>query len=153
MRLRDFAKNIRFMNKKRCLTTEDQLYIASLIFLFVIVGFVVLRKIMPDLIIFNAPCLIKEITGLCCPSCGGTRSFLSFLHGDFIASFVYNPAAFYAICYYIIFFISNTLRIITKDYIKGLKFKFVHLYIGIFLVIFNLIMKNYLHCYYGINLY
>jgi hypothetical protein len=36
-------------------------------------------------------CLIKHVTNVPCPSCGSTRSVLSFFSGDFIGSFYWNP--------------------------------------------------------------
>lgn len=36
-------------------------------------------------------CLIKHLTSIPCPSCGSTRSVLSFFNGDFSGSFYWNP--------------------------------------------------------------
>lgn len=36
-------------------------------------------------------CLFKRVTGVPCPSCGSTRSVLSFLKGDFAGAFFLNP--------------------------------------------------------------
>lgn len=36
-------------------------------------------------------CLIKNITNIPCPSCGVTRSVLSFFHGNFLQSLYWNP--------------------------------------------------------------
>lgn len=38
------------------------------------------------------PCFYKQISGIDCPGCGMQRSFIDFLHGDFIASFKMYPA-------------------------------------------------------------
>ncbi|MEV4667147.1 DUF2752 domain-containing protein [Microbacterium sp. LWO12-1.2] len=37
------------------------------------------------------PCLWHRITGLQCPTCGGTRALYSLLAGDFLRSFAMNP--------------------------------------------------------------
>lgn len=37
------------------------------------------------------PCLFRQITGLHCPGCGGTRMVESLLHGDVAAAWSYNP--------------------------------------------------------------
>src|SRR5580765_1080225 len=36
-------------------------------------------------------CLFKKMTGIPCPGCGGSRSFLMALHGDFYHSILMNP--------------------------------------------------------------
>ena len=36
-------------------------------------------------------CIVKEITGLPCPSCGMTRAWLSFIKFDFISAFKWHP--------------------------------------------------------------
>jgi hypothetical protein len=53
----------------------------------------VLGTPLPDL------CMFKRMTGLGCPGCGMTRSFISLGHGDLAMAFSYNPAGlwFYAI--------------------------------------------------------
>ncbi|MCE5325696.1 MAG: DUF2752 domain-containing protein [Planctomycetaceae bacterium] len=38
-------------------------------------------------------CLLKRLTGLPCPACGGTRSFVCLLHGDILAAVAFNPLA------------------------------------------------------------
>lgn len=37
------------------------------------------------------PCVWHRITGLQCPTCGGTRALYSLLAGDFLRSFAMNP--------------------------------------------------------------
>lgn len=39
---------------------------------------------------FLPPCLILRLTGKECPSCGITRAYYHFLHGDLVASFHAN---------------------------------------------------------------
>ena len=36
-------------------------------------------------------CLLKQATGVPCPSCGSTRAALSLLHGNFMQSLLINP--------------------------------------------------------------
>ena len=36
-------------------------------------------------------CLFKRVTSIPCPSCGSTRSVLSFINGDLIGAFWWNP--------------------------------------------------------------
>ena len=41
-------------------------------------------------------CPLKRMVGMPCPTCGTTRSALSFLSGDPIAAILYNPLVFVA---------------------------------------------------------
>jgi hypothetical protein len=43
-------------------------------------------------------CLIKHVTNVPCPSCGATRSAISFLKGDFAASLAWNPVGIILVC-------------------------------------------------------
>ncbi|OQB15257.1 MAG: hypothetical protein BWY15_00628 [Firmicutes bacterium ADurb.Bin193] len=43
--------------------------------------------------VFGVYCPIRWATGIPCPACGMTRSFLSLLKLDFIGSFYYHPLA------------------------------------------------------------
>ncbi len=43
-------------------------------------------------------CAFHNLTGLPCLTCGATRSAYHFLHGNFAASFLFNPLAFAAYC-------------------------------------------------------
>lgn len=40
---------------------------------------------------FDYGCLLKKMTGIPCPGCGGSRSFVMALHGDFYHSIQMNP--------------------------------------------------------------
>lgn len=46
-------------------------------------------------IITGIPCLIKGLTGVSCPGCGMTRSFLALLRLDFSGAWYYHPLVFY----------------------------------------------------------
>jgi hypothetical protein len=37
-------------------------------------------------------CTMRRFTGLSCPGCGLTRSFISLAHGDMASAWSYNPA-------------------------------------------------------------
>ena len=39
-------------------------------------------------------CLIKHVTNIPCPSCGSTRSVISFTKGDFIGALKFNPIGY-----------------------------------------------------------
>lgn len=37
------------------------------------------------------PCLLRQLTGLNCPGCGGTRAFFALSHGEIAKSIRFNP--------------------------------------------------------------
>jgi len=43
---------------------------------------------------FNV-CWIKTITGIPCPTCGGTRALMAITHGDFWMAWQYNPIGYF----------------------------------------------------------
>lgn len=49
------------------------------------------------------PCLFHSLTGMPCLTCGATRAAFQFLHGHFIASWLFNPLAFLLFCGLIVF--------------------------------------------------
>jgi hypothetical protein len=42
-----------------------------------------------------SPCLIKQTTGLPCPSCGTTTAMIALVHGEVRSSFLINPFGFF----------------------------------------------------------
>jgi len=43
-------------------------------------------------------CVLHELTGVPCVTCGATRSAIQFFHGHFLAAFQWNPLVFAALC-------------------------------------------------------
>ncbi len=44
-------------------------------------------------VILSAPCMMKAVFGVGCPTCGMTRAFMALSHGDVVRAFHYNLAA------------------------------------------------------------
>lgn len=44
-------------------------------------------------------CVFRQVTGLYCPGCGGTRMVRDLLHGDFFSAPRYNPLLFSLVLY------------------------------------------------------
>lgn len=61
-------------------------------------------------------CVIKEMTGYDCPSCGLTRSFVSIGHGQLIKSLHYNVAGLLLYILLISQMINSSLFLIRKKY-------------------------------------
>ncbi len=61
-------------------------------------------------------CIIKEMTGIDCPSCGLTRSFVSISNGQWIRSLKYNFAGLLIYILLISQIINSSLFIVRKKY-------------------------------------
>ena len=128
--------------KENKLTIEDMLYRFFLCFLIIMfVGYLVMTHIPVDL--FHFPCIFRQLTHLYCPGCGGTRAIKFLLHGKIIESLFYHPFVGYSIGCIVIFMISHTARYITKGKIKGLAYRNLYLFIGLLIIVLNVIWKNY----------
>ena len=60
------------------------------------------------------PCVFHEITGLRCPGCGMTHAMMALLHRDFTAFLQANIFAPVIIIFFIISFLSTSVRYIKK---------------------------------------
>ena len=88
-------------------------------------------------------CVFRLVTGFYCPGCGGTRAVLSMLRGHFLQSLYYHPAVLPSAVLYLFFMGSHTIaRIWPRGKIKGMKFRFIYLYIFCGLVVLSVVMKN-----------
>ena len=87
-------------------------------------------------------CLFRHLTGLYCRGCGGTRAFIYLLHGDIPESILYHPLVIYAVMLTLIFYVSQTLRFLTHGRVKGMHLKYFYLYIALFLIVANFIIKK-----------
>lgn len=87
-------------------------------------------------------CYIFEHFGIYCPGCGCTRAFESFLRFDFLRSVYYNPAVLYGILMVSIYLITQTIQRILKQTNYIMPYSNVYLYIGIFILITNCVIRN-----------
>ena len=58
----------------------------------VVISLLGMTAMLIKLKISGLDCLIKELTGLPCPTCGMTRAYKSLLRGEILMAFIYNPA-------------------------------------------------------------
>ena len=87
-------------------------------------------------------CLFRHLTGLYCPGCGGTRAFIYLIHGNIPESILYHPLVIYAVILTAFFYMSQTFRFLTHGRVKGMHLKYFYLYIALFLIVANFIIKN-----------
>ena len=99
------------------------------------------------------PCVLYAYFGLYCPGCGGTRAFISLLHGHFLLSLWYHPLVLYSALLFGAFMITQALARLTRfRYFRGLSFHNWYLYVAIGIVGFNWVIKNILLLVWGIRL-
>lgn len=123
---------------------ENTMYWTS-IFVILIVGTIyalglILKSYFPILDTFFS-CFVKQTIGIPCPGCGGTRSFFCFIKGQWLKSIYFNAFGFYFSFVYSVFFITQTLRRITKGKIKGLKWNDNFIQLGLFILFLQYILK------------
>lgn len=88
-------------------------------------------------------CIMLRFTGLYCPGCGGTRAFISLLHGRFLDSLYYHPIVLYGAAVGLWYLISHTIEYASRDkYRIGMRYRDIYLYIAVSLILLNWIIKN-----------
>lgn len=98
-------------------------------------------------------CFFHAMTGYYCPGCGGTRATFALLHGRFLRSFYYHPFVGYVAVVGGWFMISQTIEYLSKGKIAiALHFRQVYMWIGIFLIIANCLVKNLVKLIWGVSL-
>ncbi len=61
----------------------------------------------------NTPsCMFKELTGIPCPTCGGTRLYYSLLNLNIIKALYYNPLIFFSLIFLFFYSIHDILVIL-----------------------------------------
>lgn len=112
----------------------------GIIFLVLIIFIIINSKIVN----YMPECIIHKHTGLLCPGCGGTRSAINFMQGNFKQSFMYHPIFFITFLYLIFvnfLYIINSFKkkeILTFLYPKEKFWKFFIIIILIFTLIRNI---------------
>lgn len=112
----------------------------------ILFGVLIIFIIINTNIVYLMPrCLINQTFHILCPSCGGTRCVINFIHGNFYESFLYHPIFFITIIYLIlsnILYIVNSFRnkeILTFLYPKTKFWIIFIIIIFIFTILRNLI--------------
>lgn len=132
---------------------ENQIFKLGIILFIVVIGVlaILVKIILPN---YEVPsCIWNELLGIYCPGCGGTRSFMALMKGEFLLSLWYHPLVIYAVTIYGAFMISHVFAKITKyRYIKGIPFYPWYLYLALFIIVLNVIIKNILLIFWNITL-
>jgi len=78
---------------------------------------------------FSLPnCLIKQVTGLPCPSCGVTRSINALIHLRFFDSFRFHPLPILASIFLFSVWINLLINLLYRKVDKGFPYPFVWYY-------------------------
>lgn len=86
-------------------------------------------------------CAFYKMTGIPCPSCGGTRALINFFQGHWLKSIYYHAAVFYACLLTTFFFLTQTLQRLSGGRIPGLRWHAWYWKAGIGIYIFQYIFK------------
>lgn len=83
--------------------TVDKRVIINTIAVAVIVAAMVLYFFVnPEYSEFVPKCMLKQLTGYDCPSCGAQRAFHAVLHGNFAKAISYNPFFVISVPYFLL---------------------------------------------------
>lgn len=96
-------------------------------------------------------CILHEITGYYCPGCGGTRAFDALAHGRVLLSLFYHPVVVYTVAIMLIYVLSHTVSILSKERIKALLFRPLYLYLMIAVILVQWAIKNAIYFFGGIQ--
>lgn len=142
--MKDYTnKNNSFFTKYKN-EPENTIYVASIITITILIitnalG-LLLKSYFPILEVFFS-CFVKQFFNIPCPGCGGTRSVIFFFKGQWLKSIYFNAFGFYFSLVYSIFFITQTLKRISNNKIRGLKWNDVYIKIGLFILFLQYILK------------
>lgn len=140
--------------QRKELTAETAFFVVGIILAAIAIVIAALFALFPEAFaLLRFPCIFHEITGLYCPGCGGTRAVKALLGGHIITSFMYNPIVIYSVVMYIWFMVSQLLERLTKGKVKGLRYRHLYLWLALFIVVINCIVRNVLMVRYGITLF
>lgn len=100
---------------------------------------------------FVLPCVLKKLTGLYCPGCGGTRAVLALLRGDLLCSLYCHPLVLYAAVLGAWFLASNLAERLLRRRVRiGLRYRHIYAAIAVGLMIAGMLFHNILKFGFGI---
>lgn len=90
------------------MSNRDYAYVISLVVGGILAASLIFFLIAGKQLIQLPACIIYEKTGFYCPGCGGTRSVLALLQGDFLKSLWYHPVVLYTVILYLTYLCTET---------------------------------------------
>lgn len=138
--MRSIRKWFQGINQK---DTEHGLYWLSFIILPVVAAVYFLIYMIADITGAKSmtQCMLKTLTGIPCPGCGGTRALVCLFHGKVISGIYYNAFAIYCVVVYAVFMISQTLQRLSRGRVKGMKYRNGYIWTAILILFVQYLMK------------
>lgn len=113
----------------------------------------IFQIIPPSLLMLFPSCMIRNIFGIYCPGCGGTRAVAAFLRGDFLTSFVSHPLVLYTAAVGGWFLLSQTIERASRHRLKiGMRYRDGYIWAALAILIINFLIKNLLLIIWDIDL-
>lgn len=139
---------------KRKLSTEQTLYFIGLAAIVIGAAGFFFISLLPESLrrFLVGPCPLLTLTGFYCPGCGGSRAVYYLLHGKLLKSLICHPIVLYGLAVGLPFMVTQTLALITKGRIRGMRFRPGYLYAAAVIIIANFVLKNVLKLIFHIDL-
>jgi len=97
-------------------------------------------------------CIWSSRFDIYCPGCGGTRAIDTLLKGKILTALNYHPFVVYVAGLSAVFMGSWTIFYLSRERVKGIRFRNWFLYAGLIILILQWIIKNMLLWIWGIRL-
>lgn len=136
--------------KRKKVTLEQGLYLAGLIAFCLGMPFLFWYIPQVDAGVLP-PCMLNRYFGIYCPGCGGSRAVMALIQGKFLDSLYYHPLVLYGAVLYLAFMLSQTVALLSRGRLKGLRFHQWFLFGAVFLIVLNCLIKNILKFCFGID--
>lgn len=96
-------------------------------------------------------CVFREVTGLLCPGCGGTRAVCHLIRGEILKAFLYHPFVPYTAFVYAVFMSVTYYRkhIGRREY-RAIKLE-RYIYIGIAILLLQFLLKEVLLIFFHVQ--
>lgn len=139
---------------KRKLSTEQTLYFIGLAAIVIGAAGFSFISLLPEPMrrFLVGPCPLLTLTGFYCPGCGGSRAVYYLLHGKLLKSLICHPIVLCGLAVVLPFMVTQTLALITKGRIRGMRFRLWYLYAAAVIIIANFVLKNVLKLIFHIDL-
>ena len=103
--------------------------------------------------IFSLPCVFRELTGYCCPGCGGTRACAALLQGKIVKCFLCHPVVLYTAVIYGWYMITHTIEYLTRGKLAaGMRYRDLYLYLAAAIILIQWVVRNLLKLIWGIDI-
>lgn len=150
MKKRRTVKEENSMSKRR-LQEGQGFYIAATILLAMGIVFAVVCDVFHLEFPLSSPCFLDEQLHLYCPGCGGTRALFAMMRLDLVESVLCNPIVLYMAALFLYYYIGTSMAVLAKGRRVYFRPGFWMIWVGVILLFWTTILRNYLAVRYGID--